>query len=296
MWKNAVYLGLGAWLVLMSGAWAGEQPAADSSASSQSNRMVLSPAVQSMLEEADHTIAALETFKKRLVEKGAEPDMHRSGLHLYRRQMEDLRRSLEHDRSDGAMSGLQSGLSVPPAGPGRRGPHTGRWLSPPMVSPFSGPDDDFTLDPDAGFDSFFRDFQRMRDDMDRLMGRAMGRLAGPDGSLAGLGMGFSPSVDIQDAGDRYVVRMDVPGMDKADFSLEVKDQVLAVSGALHQDQEDTGQGYVRRERRFGQFQRSVLLPGPVDADKTEATYESGVLVVTLPKAGHEPVRKKVPVL
>lgn len=278
------------WLVVAGIGWTADSQAGGSNLASVAvaDKGSPSPVVKALVEETEQTIAVLEAFKKQIQEGESGLDINRLSYHGYRRPMEELRRILAQALKETSMPRLQAGG---PTG-GRR-----RMRPVPPLAPLGFSDDDWGFDLDMGFDSFFHDFQRMRDDMDRLMSRALGHWAPLGGWAAGRdNMGFMPSVDIQDAGDRYIVRMDVPGMDKADFNLEVKDQILAVSGSLREDQEDSRQGYVRRERRFGQFQRSILLPGPVDADKTEATYNSGVLEVTLPKAGHAPAKKKVPVL
>ena len=74
------------------------------------------------------------------------------------------------------------------------------------------------------------------------------------------------------------------GMDPADISIEVQDNVLAVSGERRFEEEVKEDKYYRIERRYGSFSRSIALPQTVDENGIEANYENGVLLVSVPKA------------
>ena len=93
------------------------------------------------------------------------------------------------------------------------------------------------------------------------------------------------STDIRDNGNEYVLEAELPGFKKEDIHVEVQDGVLTIS-AKHeekQDEQDEKSGkYVRRERRYGSYQRSFTLDG-VDPKSIQAAYENGVLKLTLPK-------------
>lgn len=91
--------------------------------------------------------------------------------------------------------------------------------------------------------------------------------------------------DIRDTGDKYVLEAELPGFDKEDISLDVKEGILTIS-AVHTDsaeQKDEQGTYLRRERRFGSFQRSFDVTG-IDEGGITATYKNGVLELALPKA------------
>ena len=101
-----------------------------------------------------------------------------------------------------------------------------------------------------------------------------------------IGRSFSGfNTDIQDTGKEYVLEAELPGFNKEDIHVDVQDGVLTIS-AKHeekQDEKDEKSGkYVRRERRYGSYQRSFTLDG-VDPKSIQATYENGVLKLTLPK-------------
>ena len=91
--------------------------------------------------------------------------------------------------------------------------------------------------------------------------------------------------DIRDSGDSYILEAELPGFQKEDISLDLKDGILTIT-ATHSATKDSGSEdgtYIRRERRFGSFQRSFDVTG-IETSGITAAYESGVLSVTLPKA------------
>jgi HSP20 family protein len=94
--------------------------------------------------------------------------------------------------------------------------------------------------------------------------------------------GWSPSVDLIRRDDALVLRADIPGIKPDDVKIEVEDNVLTVSGEHREETEEKKERYMRRERRYGSFSRSMVLPKGVTADDIEATTEDGVLEVTIP--------------
>ena len=96
--------------------------------------------------------------------------------------------------------------------------------------------------------------------------------------------GWSPTLDLYDEKDRFLVSVELPGMKKDEINVSFQDGVLTVSGERkHEHEGKEGQTF-RSERYFGKFQRSVTLPASVDAAKINATYKDGVLTLDLPKA------------
>jgi HSP20 family protein len=94
--------------------------------------------------------------------------------------------------------------------------------------------------------------------------------------------GWMPAVDIVRTNGRLVVRPDVPGMKPEDIKVEVEDGVLTVSGQYDESAEDKDEDVLRRERRYGVFSRSLVLPDGVETDSIQATTKDGVLEVTIP--------------
>lgn len=92
------------------------------------------------------------------------------------------------------------------------------------------------------------------------------------------------AAEVFDDDDKVVVRLEVPGMDKDDFELHLRDDYLVVQGEKRGSRERTIGRYHVTECAYGQFERAIPLPGEVDSDRASAIYRDGVLRVELPKA------------
>ncbi len=142
----------------------------------------------------------------------------------------------------------------------------------------------------------FRSIREMQEHMRRMLDEHRQRFKSGFGSLEEGDVFMSPSMDLSDEGDKYVVRLDMPGLDKSNIKVNVEGRLLTISGQSESSAEEKdGNRIIRRERRSGMFHRSITLPGPVVSDKVEAKYENGVLVVSIPKADEEIPSKSVPV-
>lgn len=95
-----------------------------------------------------------------------------------------------------------------------------------------------------------------------------------------------PLVDLTDNGREYVVKAEVPGLNKENLSIEITENSVEISGqtSVEQKEEDKDKGYIRRERRYSSFYRSIPLPDAVVTDKADAELKDGILTVKLPKA------------
>ena len=136
--------------------------------------------------------------------------------------------------------------------------------------------------------------RRMSEDMDRLFEQfGFGHTLAPRLSLfdddlwsgRGLTAGarmWSPQVETFRRGDNLVIRADIPGVKKEDVTLEVENDVLTISGERHEEHEEKQDNYYRSERSYGQFHRAIPLPEGVNTEKCSATFNDGVLEVTLP--------------
>jgi HSP20 family protein len=97
----------------------------------------------------------------------------------------------------------------------------------------------------------------------------------------GGGVAWTPPVDIMEADDAWIVEAELPGVDRDDITVEVRDSELSISGEI---KERERQGILRRRtRRVGEFDFHVTLPGQADAEHVEATLRDGVLTVRVPK-------------
>jgi HSP20 family protein len=102
--------------------------------------------------------------------------------------------------------------------------------------------------------------------------------------------GVFPPVNIYDDGESYLVRAEIPGINKDALELTVKGDQLTIRGERDVKPEPDA-SYHRRERDSGQFRRVVTLPQAVDAEKINATYKLGVLEVRLPRKPEAQPRK-----
>jgi HSP20 family protein len=129
----------------------------------------------------------------------------------------------------------------------------------------------------------FAEFGVLRSRFDRLF----------DEWLDGHERAWTPAIDVVREDDHLVLRADLPGIKPEEVKLEVEDDILTVSGEHRESKEVEDKQYVRRERRYGSFSRSMALPPGIDAKEIKATTHDGVVEVTIPlpkEAKKEPVR------
>ena len=128
----------------------------------------------------------------------------------------------------------------------------------------------------------FSDMAEMRGRLDQVMADL-----NPLGSHQ-----FMPAMDVIRSNGNLIVKADLPGMTAKDVKIEIEDDVMTLHGKHSEEHEQKGSHFVRRERRWGTFSRSLPLPSGVDATKIEARTHDGVLDVTVPlpkSETHKPV-------
>jgi HSP20 family protein len=107
------------------------------------------------------------------------------------------------------------------------------------------------------------------------------------------GQEFSPRVDVAETGKVIRVSAELPGLEESDIEVKLSRDELTISGEKRQEKDEKGHNYVRVERSYGFFRRSVPLSCEVDASKVDAAFRNGVLTVTLPKTAKGQDRKKI---
>ncbi len=105
------------------------------------------------------------------------------------------------------------------------------------------------------------------------------------------GTTISPLVDIKEENNKIIVTTDVPGVDKKDVDIDIRDDILEISAKFGEERETEEEGYVRRERTFNRFSRAVRLPATVTEEGAKAKLEDGVLTIELPKVAIEEKKK-----
>ena len=102
--------------------------------------------------------------------------------------------------------------------------------------------------------------------------------------LAGtVGDTWFPALDISENKDQFVVKVELPGMTEKDVQVTISGDLLTIKGEKKNEKEEKDEHYHRIERSSGSFQRAFQLPGGVKADKIEASFDKGILKITLPK-------------
>ena len=95
--------------------------------------------------------------------------------------------------------------------------------------------------------------------------------------------GFSPRIDVRETDEAIVLRAELPGLEEGDFEVVLDDDVLTLKGEKKTEHEEEREGLRHVETRSGSFDRRFRLPVAVYADDVKATFDKGVLTVTLPK-------------
>lgn len=135
----------------------------------------------------------------------------------------------------------------------------------------------------------FQEMCLMQEEMDKLFNQAFNRFQSSPGFtvVSPNQMIFSPRIDLKDAGKNYIVKMDVPGVQKDDIKITLRNRLLTISGKRKEEVKEKTDKMVTMERRLGEFARTFSLPGPIDENKLKAVCQDGVLTVTLPKTNKE---------
>jgi HSP20 family protein len=121
-----------------------------------------------------------------------------------------------------------------------------------------------------------------RREMDSLFSRFFD--FGGNGNNGMSARNYEPRVNVVENDDGYQVTAELPGMTPKDFSVEVKDNQLWISGEKKEEAEEKGKTYHRVERRYGAFRRVIPLAAQVNADHIAADYKDGVLSIRIPKS------------
>lgn len=127
----------------------------------------------------------------------------------------------------------------------------------------------------------FGELLSMQREFDRLW-RRLGLGGGAD--TATTGVAWMPRIDVRTEGDDMVVYAELPGLDRSDIDVSVTDGALTIKGERKAESEREDAGWLIRERSYGAFERTLVLPEGVDPEAISADYVDGVLTVRIPKA------------
>lgn len=89
-------------------------------------------------------------------------------------------------------------------------------------------------------------------------------------------------VDIKEDHDKYLLEAELPGIDKKDINIEIRNDIMTISVERNEEIKEERENYIRRERRYGSFRRSFSVED-IEQDKIDARFENGILYLELPK-------------
>lgn len=103
----------------------------------------------------------------------------------------------------------------------------------------------------------------------------------------------TPAVDVAEKDKAFEITAELPGIDPKNIEVSLRNGNIVIRGEKQEEKEEKDKDYYLRERQFGSFERSFVLPDGIDRDKIEASFNKGVLTVSLPKtaAARKPEKK-----
>ena len=124
------------------------------------------------------------------------------------------------------------------------------------------------------------DLVSLRDAMDHLFADSFVRMRG----LPVVGGAAPLALDVYETADSVVVKTNVAGVKPEELDITIDGDILTIKGETQSEDKVEKASYIRQERRYGAFERSVQLPVALLADKAQASVENGVLTLTIPKS------------
>ena len=128
----------------------------------------------------------------------------------------------------------------------------------------------------------FQNIETLQDRINRLFDDSFPGIRGRSSDDSAKG-DWKPPADIYETGNTVVIAIELPGTSKADISIEVKADLLAISGEKREENTIAEENYYRKERQYGGFNRSFTLQDPVDPSSIKASFKEGVLTIVIPK-------------
>lgn len=131
----------------------------------------------------------------------------------------------------------------------------------------------------------FRELEEMTERLNRIFGATrptLGRVGG-EGRETLAAPEWAPAVDIAETAEEYIIKAELPEVQREDVKVTVENGVLSIRGERKREKEEKGKKFHRIERAYGAFMRSFALPDDVDEAKVSAQFKDGVLNIHLPK-------------
>jgi len=133
----------------------------------------------------------------------------------------------------------------------------------------------------------WEEFKRFEENMNRLFENFLNReprFLLPIKSKNIVPVGYrEPYLDLKEDEKEIIARIELPGLNKDDIKINISDDMLEISAETKHEEKKDEEGYIYRERYTGSYYRSISLPSSVDSESSKASYENGILKVTMPK-------------
>jgi HSP20 family protein len=105
----------------------------------------------------------------------------------------------------------------------------------------------------------------------------------PTSFLSKSGVDLSPRIDISETDNEYKIEAELPGINQKEIDVKIDNNILTIKGKKEDIKEEKEKNYHLRERYYGAFQRSISLPNNIEPEKIKASFENGVLNISVPK-------------
>ena len=113
----------------------------------------------------------------------------------------------------------------------------------------------------------------------------------PTSFLSKSGMDLSPRIDISETDGEYKIEAELPGINQKEIDVKIDNNILTIKGKKEDIKEEKEKNYHLRERYYGAFQRSISLPNNIEPEKIKASFENGVLNISVPKSDKRTPKK-----
>lgn len=124
-----------------------------------------------------------------------------------------------------------------------------------------------------------RELARLENEINRIFKELV-----PEEKLETQVVSWSPRVDIYEKDNNLIIEAEVPGARKEDIEVKIKDNSVVIKGEVKKEEDKKEENYYRSERFYGKFERVFTLPADVKTEEAKASFENGILKLTIPKA------------
>jgi HSP20 family protein len=128
-----------------------------------------------------------------------------------------------------------------------------------------------------------RDY-KLRENLDQLIQTVKEKQEELDNAITEYTSGPSkPAMDVMEDDEQIVVKTDLPGVNREDIKIDLTEDTLQIQAQYQEETEEEGVNYYKKERKYGEAARTMILPTKVKINEVTAKFENGVLTLVMPK-------------